>query len=386
MKRPRPSTSLLVSLLATMASPSVAVAQSITDLGSAPNGQSLTPSGVSGDGSIIAGFGPFGPLGARPRAMRWTAAGGAQDLGLVPTDSNPWHSSFAFGTSTNGLILVGSSGTADGVRAVRWTSDGTGEILGTLGTYTRAFAANADGSVIVGSGNVDAVGSRGFRWTPAGGMQSLGVLPGGNHSYAQAVSQDGLVIAGWSTISQKDHAYLWTATGGMQDLGLLAGGTYSRAWGVSADGSVVVGLAEDSRGEYVAIRWSGASGMENLGVLAGDLFSYAMAVSADGSVVIGASGDVTGSERAFVWTPSLGMTDLRSYLVAQGVDLSGWILSYAAAVSADGSTIVGTGTLNGIERGWVASGLSFPAPIPAPGTVALLGLAGIGARRRRRGG
>ena len=87
-----------------------------------------------------------------------------------------------------------------------------------------------------------------------------------------------------------------------------------------------------------------AFGMLGLGDLPGGAFSsVALATSADGSVVVGSSAGAGGGE-AFVWDPANGMRSLAALLEERGVDLTGWTLSEATGMSADGRVVVGTGT------------------------------------------
>ena len=94
--------------------------------------------------------------------------------------------------------------------------------------------------------------------------------------------------------------------------------------------------------------------MVGLGDLPGGRFgSAAKAVSADGSVVVGGSGSDSGDE-AFRWTEAGGMRNLKEMLADDfRRDLTGWSLSGATGVSADGVTIVGFG--NSPFEGWIAS-------------------------------
>ena len=71
------------------------------------------------------------------------------------------------------------------------------------------------------------------------------------------------------------------------------------------------------------------------------------------------------------------MRPLQVILTSLGIDLTGWWLSNATGVSADGLTIAGRGTHNGALEGWIAV-------IPEPSTALLmgLGLVVLGARRR----
>jgi len=217
---------------------------------------------------------------------------------------------------------------------VSYAANGMTDLGG--GTNSTAYGVSADGSVVVGQGYFGPANNA-FRWTQAGGMQSLGTLNGGSSSLANGVSADGSTIVGWANDGASDQrAFRWTQAGGMQNLGLLSGGTFSIANGVSADGSVVVGQSSiDNAGDRQAFRWTNGSGMQNLGGLNGAISSIAYAVSADGSVVVGQAEDGTAGNatRAFLWTQTSGMVSLGT--------LNNGATSYAKGVSADGSVVVG---------------------------------------------
>ncbi len=69
--------------------------------------------------------------------------------------------------------------------------------------------------------------------------------------------------------------------------------------------------------------------------------SFGNDVSADGLVVVGSGQGSLGPE-AFIWTADTGMQSVRAVLVDQlGLDLTGWTLTSARGISADGQTIVG---------------------------------------------
>ena len=209
----------------------------------------------------------------------------------------------------------------------------------------------------------------------------LGHLAGGSfESYAAGVSADGSVAVGLGSSTSGNEAFRWTDSGGMVGLGDLAGGSfYSYAYGVSADGSVAVGRSISASGGE-AFRWTDGGGMVGLGDLAGGSFnSRAYGVSADGSAVVGRGSSASGTE-AFVWDETNGMRGLMQVLMDQGIDMTGWSLTEARGVSADGLTIVGYGTNPlGQEEGWIAT------IVPEPSTALLLGLglSALAATRRR---
>ena len=123
-------------------------------------------------------------------------------------------------------------------------------------------------------------------------------------------------------------------------LGAFPDGPYSHsvADDISADGSVVVGISRGAAG-LEAFRWTEADGMIGLGDLpGGSYFSDAAAVSADGLTVVGRSNSWNandGYHEAFRWTGGA--------MQALG-DFAGYPFgSWAADVSADGSVVVGAG-------------------------------------------
>jgi probable HAF family extracellular repeat protein len=302
--------------------------------------------GISADGSVVVGWATIPNVAS---AFHWSAANGMVDLGRLPGASSNF-STEAMDISDDGLLIVGHSHSTLGVQAFRWvdlngngavdpneTLDnqpefGLGDLEGGL-FFSEAFGVSSDGSVVVGY-SISESGDEAFRWT-AGGMRGLGDLPGGVFSsVARAVSGDGLVVVGESFSSLGGEAFRWTEATGMVGLGDLAGGDFSsQALGASGDGSVVVGCGRAEQGF-----------------------------------------------RAFIWDETNGMRDLRDVLIGHGLadDLSGWELTSATDISADGLTIVGYGFYMGEQRAWIAT-----IPEPASVLVIVLG-AGLALTRRRR--
>ena len=178
---------------------------------------------------------------------------------------------------------------------------------------------------------------------------------GSGSGSAAAMSADGSVVVGVTSNSDGtlnwSEAFRWTAESGMVALGHLgthtSGAHNSWASSLSADGSVVAGSSSNSDGTlnwYEAFRWTDSDGMVGLGYLSehttGYRNSYATAISADGSAVVGSSTNSNAGvdwKEAFHWSEADGMVGL-GYLQASD---SGYRFSNAVAISIDGSTVAG---------------------------------------------
>jgi uncharacterized membrane protein len=203
----------------------------------------------------------------------------------------------AYGISLDGTVIVGQR-SSDFV-PVKW--EGSVVTALDLGVGT-AYATSADGSVIIGQS-----GPQAFRWVSG----SFGSIPGlePSSSIARDISDNGLVIVG----------------------------TYG-------------GIPEE------AFRWIGGVSNRLGGLDPNDITSRAFGVSGNGSRVVGESINVSEELEAFYWDGFNGLRSLKSMLVNDhGLNLTGWTLERAEAISTDGSTIVGWGTNpSGDREGFVA--------------------------------
>jgi probable HAF family extracellular repeat protein len=218
---------------------------------------------VSADGTTIAGTGTSSH-GTEAFVLNLVVN---QFVGLGAL-SQANFSSWAYGVSGDGSVVVGASySAAQELQAFRWTAAGGIQGLGFLASpanlarWGQAEAISADGSVIVGEcrSNNSQNGMEAFRWTQAGGMVGLGDLAGGAfQSWAYAANNDGSVIVGRATIDgvsgpfgggSAPRAFIWDAVNGMRDLeqvlqnagAPITGWNLQEARSVSADGRTIVG-------------------------------------------------------------------------------------------------------------------------------------------------
>jgi len=228
------------------------------------------------------------------------------------------------------------------------------------GPHSSAGALTSDGLTVFGSSDSGA-----FRWTQATGM----VLLQPSNFFPSGASGDGSVLVG----NQSSQAVRWTMAAGIMGLGFLPGATDSSAIAVSQDGTTVVGTSNLN-----AFRWTSATGMIGLGLLNGLPVSQARGVSANGGVIVG-YGTTTTNNVAFIWDPVNGLRTVQQVLTSDGIDLTGWTLTEADGISADGRTIVGQGTdPAGFSVGWIAV-----IPEPGTGLLVMAGVLGLAIKQRK---
>ncbi len=263
---------------------------------------------ISQDGATTVGAKLIGD-----QAFRWTETGGEQPLGFLAGGNE----SGATGVSGDGSVIVGFGESDLGSReAFRWT-ESTGMVgLGFLpgsSNYSQANEISADGSTIVG--NTDSnIGPQAFRWTLNEGMVALADYTGNiTSSAAFDVSPNGQFIVGYAIIMDSYfEAFRWTEADGMVPLGNMVSGIesdFSIAYGVSADGSVIVGTVGPPSLDSVAFLWDTEHGMRTVedvltndyGLdLAGWELTVASDISADGRTIVGVGRNSNGVAEAWI--------------------------------------------------------------------------------------
>lgn len=362
---------------------------------------------LSADGTTV--------VGSRLRqdnpAFLWTRDGGYRSLDELGPKFLPQ------GLSGDGSRIVGS---LDG-QPVVWDRGGATTLLalptgGTSGGD--AMGISDDGRYVVGRAHDGGV-VQDVVMLPGGGLQiierprevpvrwnlddSAVVVLSESSGDALDVSNDGVAVGNLDLpfIPNAQAGFRWGPGEGLQFLPTanpgVQGWSFS-ARAISTDGRTIVGLTPgpplpgsmDSFGPPRAYAWEGeawagepgagealdADGLILLDQPAfGSGFEYgATAVSADGSTIVGTyyrDGDASFVPRPFLWTDSGGFQDLEVLLNTIGVPTEGWTLNGALDVSADGKTIIGTGRRRN-EVGRLSDAV-WIAVIPEPSTALLLG-------------
>jgi len=332
---------------AALAVPGIAATATFQVLATPFNGSAVLA--VSGDGSVIAAN-YFGEI------YRWTAAGGFQDLG--PGDPN--NGSIAISRDGTAITtgIIGSDGfatpglwTASGWQDLGHPSNGCTPIGNAWGD---GWGVNGNGTAVVGLAWT-CQDAEGFVWTKKSGARSLG-YPQGHSSRASAISANSRTIVGFWEGNSGRRPVRWVDFGKPQlFLGANAAG---EAYAVSSDGTQIVGQNIPAGAtEAIAFVYSDAAGVTYLGTLSGKSGdqSFANGVS-DNGIVVGWSGNFRSGEPGFIWTRTLGLQSLQTELSKLGANIPTTVTSITPlAISANGSTIVGTGVENRKSINWIAT-------------------------------
>jgi uncharacterized membrane protein len=166
--------------------------------------------GASDDGRVVVGLGWNGCGFAR--AVRWEEGRAPVDLGSTV----PGRSSRANNVSGDGRVVVGWQEDATGVRlGAKWVDGVQTMIQGPHGSIGEAFAANRDGSLIVGEiCNFFDTTPSAWTWTTAEGVRcfpvGLGALPiVHRQALMLATSEDGRVIGGALSFGLESESLVW---------------------------------------------------------------------------------------------------------------------------------------------------------------------------------
>lgn len=294
------------------------------------------PGDVSADGTIVVGSSDS----ANGReAFVWTAETGMIGLGDFADGLFP---SGASRVAADGRTVVGAEFANGTLRPYRWTSQSgvrgipTGEV-----TNAGAVGVSADGRVVVGGGSIGFFRA-GYRWVSGVGATTLPRAPDMFNLDPTGLSADGQVVVG--TVFSGNRAFRWSADTGTVLLPTVTPvdstyGPESGAGFISPDGQVIYGHQRTGPGNTIMRgRWHADGRFDFLA----DNLNFSDC-SYDGAIAVG---KVTGMGfgNAMVYDDANGARLLRHVLPDDyGVDLTGWQLGSALAVSWDGRMIAGNG-------------------------------------------
>jgi len=211
-------------------------------------------------------------------------------------------------------------------------------------------------------------------------------------SAAEAVSADGLIIAGYGGTNNGNRAFVTTVLDATTDpitlestiLPRLGGGKYAEAYAMTPNGAIIAGRSDSPKGpqaciwfvdemtEEWVVKGLGSLSKKNMDSVATGI-AYRVGSAVGDLMVVGRSMSILYPSEAFVWTgnPTLEeeeigyFYDLEYILTKTGVgEASGmgseWILNEATGISAAGDRIVGWGVNpeGGIEA-WLVTGFPF---------------------------
>jgi probable HAF family extracellular repeat protein len=263
------------------------------DLGGSPS----RAFGINESGFIV------GSTNGNGIAAVWTGPGALSVVG--PGLFSQFHDVNEEGVAVGYWAVEGGT-----IHAVRWTAAGGFQDIGTLrqGSYTYAHAINNAGQIV---GNDQQGGQRPYLWSPSSGMTALTVLPGSINGIAFDINDAGTVVGeSHAEFDGINHAILWTPSNAVVDLGSL-GGRVSSAYGINSSGEVV-GWSMVENGEHHAFIWTASGGMVDINTWGTPCpgASEAEAINDDGKVVGACDG------RPVIWTRSAGMQELGTPSVA----------------------------------------------------------------------
>ncbi len=345
--------------------------------------------GMTPDGQTVVGYSNadytdnIGTTLSYGRAFRWTQAGGMVQLG-VP---NPFLAGTAASrVSADGSVIVGTTGfSLEGNYEARngafWTDANTSSA--TAHAVEQAYFINdvsRDGGTLIGTTRLQGVPfpilNQAFVWQhESGSLTELGTLPGGSYSQGLAASGDGSIIVGsGDSDAGFIQAWRWTESGGMHTIPGVSDSAPSEAFDISADGHTIVGVTGNA-----VFRWNDSQGMTTIPSPANSFVLQGMDIRADGDMLVGTFNLEDGSFQPFIWSEELGTRELSMFLTDDmGIDLGGYTLLTASAISDDGTRIAGVAiSPSGIPEAYLIT-------IPSPGAgVLALGTLAAGRRRRR---
>jgi RHS repeat-associated protein len=318
-------------------------------------GGGTTATAVNEAGDVVgySGFPAQNPLGYILRGFRYTASSGVVPITEDGVDSTAW--------------AINDTGVVSGETQYK------AMILSPTNDMT-TYAWGSFRSVLHGVNNAGQF--TGFSYLPSmtairysgtGQPQPLGVLPGPQYDSSAGLAIDNLgrVVGVSYTVDRgfwnPGHAILFTDLNGLQDLNDLAvGGPFATLSEASAsNGSTIVGHGYLPDGVSIrAFRYREGGDVAAIeGLPPYNVQTTANGINQRGDIVGRTFGNQGDNSRAFIYTNEGQMFDLNDFVDPA----SQWVLQIAEAIN-DHNVVVGTGTRNGVIRGFKIDLPSLPCP------------------------
>jgi probable HAF family extracellular repeat protein len=256
------------------------------------------PSGISHDGSVVAGYMVGVPTNGNGISIQYATywVNGVESLVPAPPDDPTPTMMSATGVSADGTTLLVQDQVANKTESYIFKIAG--------GTFT-----------------------------------SLGFLGGGTNqqTYATAINNDGTIVAGYYNLDNGDiHGFLWDATNGLRDMGIPAASHpnthYLEPTCISDDGTTVFGRLTEFNG-WLGFRYNTGTGFQDLGDLTPN------ACTADGTEAAG----IKFMYFPAVWSVGNGSGYLDHLLTANGTTQALGTIVGPVTISPDGSAITALG-------------------------------------------
>ena len=293
-------------------------------------------SGISKNGVYVCGSNYPSP------PFLWSEATGRTNVGTVEGE--------AYGVSNNGIVVgryLDSNLTVGGepvLRAGYWANNQWNGLAGIDGvppldpiSFTHAYGINSEGTKIVGMVWHPDYRVEACYWLiPDTGIGLLG-QSGNFNSRANAISNDGSIIAGWDGVynGPDRRAFYWDPAPhfmGAFDTSYEVG----ESRGINSDGSVIVG------GSVWPFVWTEATGMQQV-VADSSLYWSGQAVGvSDNGTIVGYVDPGNFNYQGFI--KKAGWQDIvyLSTYITDSLGISGysdWYFAFGQAISADGKII-----------------------------------------------
>ena len=158
---------------------------------------------------------------------------------------------------------------------------------------------------VVGYADLESDARRGFKWTEAGGLEQLPVLPTAVSAVAKGVNDNGQIVGESRLPDGQFHAFLYTAGRGVRELPFPPGAVGAEAKAINNSGQVG-GSAFFPDGSQHVVIWSVAGDeitVFDRGVAPGAVRSNVEAINGTG-IIAGNAFDAQGRTRAFRMSPN----------------------------------------------------------------------------------